>query len=214
MGQKLFNFIFLVISCTAYGQKYHSEDIVKRADSIIQAKVGERIFSQYFHYDSSSYYEFKSFFGKTKWKKLTASKKTKSRFKKIYVRYSFCLNKYNTYCLNTGVQFDSSLNEIGTVATYFIPDYVLNNTQCNLIPDTSAIEIAKSKFTRQGIKSITAGLSYDHNIKLYIWTVNNTLTKDINSFGEIYGKIQIVEIDALTGKILNFFPDAIYGTIR
>lgn len=38
--------------------------------------------------------------------------------------------------------------------------------------------------------------------------------KKIDSFGKNYGEIQIVEIDALTGKILNFWADAIYGPVR
>jgi hypothetical protein len=180
----------------------------------MQATVGERIFKQYLHYDSSSYYEFKNFSGKTKWKTLTAFKETKGKFKNISVRYLFCLNKYDIYCLSTSIEFDSSLNQKGKVSTYFIPEYVLDNTECNFITDTAALNIAKSKFTRQGIKPITAGLTYDHNRKLYIWTVDNTLTKKIDSFGKNYGEIQIVEIDALTGKVLNFWPDAIYGPVR
>ena len=180
----------------------------------MQATVGQRIIKEYFHYDSSSYYEFTSFFGKTKWKKLTAFKRTKGEFKNVYVRYSFCLNKYNIYCLNTGVEFDSLLNMKKVVATYFIPDYVLKNVECNFISDTAAINIAKSKFTRQGIKPVSAGLTYDHNKKLYIWTVDNTLTKNIDSFGKNYGEIQLVEIDALSGNIINFYPDAIYGPVR
>jgi hypothetical protein len=214
MIQRLFILLILFISTNSYGQQYYSADIIKKADSIMQATVGERIFKQYLHYDSSSYYEFKSFSGKTQWKTLTAFKETKGKFKNISVRYLFCLNKYDIYCLSTSIEFDSSLNQKGTIATYFIPEYVLNNTECNFITDTAALNIAKSKFTRQGIKLITAGLTYDHNRKLYIWTVDNTLTKKIDSFGKNYGEIQIVEIDALTGKVLNFWPDAIFGPVR
>jgi hypothetical protein len=214
MRQRLFFSLILFISTNSYGQQYYSADIIKKADSIMQATVGERIFKQYLHYDSSSYYEFKNFSGKTKWKTLTAFKETKGKFKNISVRYLFCLNKYDIYCLSTSIEFDSSLNQKGKVSTYFIPEYVLDNTECNFITDTAALNIAKSKFTRQGIKPITAGLTYDHNRKLYIWTVDNTLTKKIDSFGKNYGEIQIVEIDALTGKVLNFWPDAIYGPVR
>lgn len=214
MRQRLFFSLILFISTNLYGQQYYSADIIKKADSIMQATVGERIFKQYLRYDSSSYYEFESLSGKTKWKTLTDIKRTKGKFKNISVRYLFCLNKYNIYCLSTSIQFDSSLNQKGTIATYFIPEYVMNNTECNFITDTVALNIAKSKFTRQGIKPITAGLTYDYNKKLYIWSVDNTLTKNIDSFGKNYGEIQIVEIDALTGKVINFYPDAIYGPVR
>jgi hypothetical protein len=90
----------------------------------------------------------------------------------------------------------------------------MNNTECSFITDTAALNIAKSKFTRQGIKPINAGLTYDHNKKLYIWSVDNILTKNIDSYGKNYGEIQIVEIDALTGKVLNFYPHALYGPLR
>ncbi len=214
MRQRIFILIFLLISVTSYGQRYYSVDILKKADSIMQATVGERIFKQYFQYDSSSYFEFKGFFGKTKLETLMAIKRTKGSFKNVSVRYSFCLNKYNIYCLNTSIQFDSLLNQKGTVPTYFVPEYVWNNTECNFITDTTALNIAKSKFTRQGIKPITVGLIYDYNKKRYIWRVDNILTANTDSLGMNYGEVQLVEIDALSGQVLSFFMDAFYGPVR
>ena len=175
--------------------------------------VGERIFKDYMHYDSLSYYEFQDSFGETKFKRLAKSKRTKGKFKSVAVNYLFCLNKYNIYCLSTGVQFDSSLTQTGTIATYFIPEYVLRNTECNFISDSAAIVIAKTKFNQRGIKPISASLTYDHIKKLYIWQVDNVLTKNIDSFGNSYGLLQLAEIDALSGKIIKFYPDAIYGPV-
>jgi hypothetical protein len=204
----------LITSTFSFGQHYYSADIIKKADNIMKATVGERLFTKYFHYDTDSYYEYKNFWGKKSWKTLTDTKRTRGKFKNMRVRYLFCLDTFNISCLLTWIQFDSILNKTDTVDTYFMPKYVLENKKCNFINDTTAINIAKTKFTRQGIKPISAGLSYDHNKKLYIWSVSNVLTKNVDSFGKDYGEIQIAEIDALTGEIINFYPEAIYGPIR
>ncbi len=204
----------LIIPAISFGQRYFSTDIVKKADSIMKATVGERIFNQYFRYDNQSYYEYKSFWGKTSWKTLTDTKRTKGKFKNMRVRYLFCLDTFDISCLLTWVQFDSNLNNVGSVDISFIPKYVLENKQYNFINDKEALQIAKTNFTKQGIKPISISLSYDHNKNLYLWRANNTLTEDTDGFGSKYGKVQYVDMDALTGKVIGFYPDAIYAPIR
>jgi len=47
-----------------------------------------------------------------------------------------------------------------------------------------------------------------------MWTVENVLTSNTDSFTKPYGRIQFVNVNALTGSIINFYPDAIYGPIH
>lgn len=180
----------------------------------MKAAVGERIFNQYFHYDIQSYYEYKNFWGNKDWKTLTDTKRTKGKFKSMRVSYLFCLDTFNISCLMTWVQLDSNLNKIDSVDISFIPDCVLENKSCNFINDKYALQIAKATFTKQGIKPISISLSYDRKKNIYYWRADNVLTENIDSFGCKYGQVQYVDINALTGKVIGFFPDAIYAPIR
>jgi len=213
--RKLFLIVsILIISTVSFGQHYYSVDIIKKADSIMKATVGERIFNQYFHYDNQSYYEYKNFWGKTGWKTLIDTKRTKGQFKNMRVRYLFCLDIFDISCLFTWVQFDSNLNKNDSVDISFIPNYVLENKPCNFINDKDALQIAKATFTKQGIKPISLGLSYDRNKNIYYWRADNVLTENTDSFGSKYGQVQYVDINALTGKIIDILPDAIYAPVR
>ena len=214
MQKKSLTLIALLVSYISYSQKFYSADIINKADSLMKTVIGERVFKEYLHYDSSSSYEFKDFRGKSKWKSLVSNKRTKGILKSVEVRYLFCLNKYGFHCLYSIIEFDSLLNQKGNTETSFIPDYILNNTACNFITDTTAINIAKSKFTQKGIKPISATLNYNHFKNIYIWTVDNILTKNIDGFGEPFGKVQFITINALNGEIIDFYPDGVYGAVR
>jgi hypothetical protein len=214
MQKALFLVSFFLIPIISFGQHYKSADLIKKADSIIKTTVSERIFTSHFHYDTDSYYEYKNFWGKKKWKILTKNRCTKGKFKNMQMRYLFCLDKYNATCQLTWIEFDSALNKIGPLETGFIPEYILENKECNFISDTMALQIAKNTFNKKEIRKNSIGLSYDYKRKMYVWRIDNILTENTNSFGEKYGKIQLVEIDALTGKILSYYPDAIYGPLH
>lgn len=177
------------------------------------ATVGERVFREYFQYDSLSYFQYKNYFGKTKWETLTHVRKTKGRFEKMVVRYSFYLKKYK-YFSGTHILFDNLLNQKDSISTYFIPEYIINNNECNFISDTAAIAIAKSKFTKQGNEPNSVRFGYNHKIHRYIWEVVNKLTKRVNNGGSAFGELQIIEIDAITGVLVNFYPNALYGTLH
>ena len=204
----------LIIPTISFGQRYYSKEIIKKTDSIMKAAVGERIFNQYFHYDTQSYYEYKNFWGNKDWKTLTDTKRTKGKFKNMRVRYLFCLDTFNISCLMTWVQLDSNLNKIDSVDISFIPDYVLENKSCNFINDKYALQIAQETFTKKGIKPVSISLSYDRKKNIYYWRADNVLTENTDSFDSKYGQVQYVDIDALTGKVIAFFPDAIYAPVR
>ena len=139
---------------------------------------------------------------------------TKGNFVSMRVRYNFCLRNLNISCNMSIAEFDNHLNFVDTFNTNFIPQYVLDNTECNFITDTAAITIAKSKFSKQGVKPISAGLTYDYQKRLYVWKVDNVLIEKVDGFGKNYGELELVEINALDGIILSFSPYVIYGPLR
>jgi hypothetical protein len=52
--------LFCFITNFSFGQKYYSVEIIKKADSIIIATVGQKIFEEHYKFDSASYFETKT----------------------------------------------------------------------------------------------------------------------------------------------------------
>lgn len=191
-------------SAITYGQRYYPKDIITKADSIMKITVGDRIFNKYYHYSTDCYYQYKNARGKTHWKALTLTKRTKKIFNGMYVNYLFCLDTFNIACLTSSVHFDGNLKRTDSIQVDFIPAYVWEGKKCNFITDSMALTIAKQTFTRPGIKPIKMGLEYDYKKKAYSWNVTNTITENTDGLGRKYGDMQLCTIDAMSGKVIDF----------
>jgi hypothetical protein len=214
MLKLLITLVFSLRLLIVFGQQYQAEDILKKADSILIAHVGEKVFKEHYKYDQHSYYSYEDKRGKTRWKTLTDNKITKRGFREIALRYIFCIHQYNAICNTTTIRLDNNLKLIGEINTEFIPEYIRNNAASNIMADTTVLSLAKTVFTKPGVKPPSLRLSYDFNRKLYIWFVDNIITESLAANGDRYGRIETVEINALTGKIIAHHPEALYGHIR
>ncbi len=192
-----------LIASVCFGQHYYAANIIKKADSILKSTVGQRIFEQYYRYDSLSYYGYKNIFGRPKWKALTDRKRTKGKFTDMSVRYDFCIRKYGCPCNSTSISFDSKLNLTRPLNLDFVPKYILNNDSCNFISDTVALSISLTNFKEKGVKPVKIGLQWDYLKQIYIWSASNILSEYKNWLGEPYGKVETIDIDALSGKIIS-----------
>ena len=203
MFRYILTIAFLLIVSICFGQQYSSANIIKKADSILVAAVGKKVFTDYYHYDPSSYYEYRNKSGKIMWKDLAHSKRTTGSFIKVSVRYLFCLHNYDIPCNTTFIEFDSLLNMTKPLNSDFIPDYVIRNDSCNFISDSSALTIAKNNFKEKGIHPTHIYLEWDYKEKLYVWTAENVLTEQKDAFGNNYGQLELIRIQALNGTILS-----------
>jgi hypothetical protein len=188
-------------------------EIIKKADSIMAATVGEKIFAEHFKFDSTSYFESKTSFNNSLIKTLTKTKKTKGEIKSITIRYTFFIKKFEEPSVRTSLLFDKNLKLIKSIDKSFIPNFILQGTTNGFLTKENILNIAKSKFVKKGIKAIETTLTYDHNKNIYVWTVVN-ITKERKSNNEPYKEIELLEINASNGIILNFFPNGIQGTIH
>ena len=213
--QKLFISILLCVFInSSFGQKYYSADIIKKADSIMVAIVGQKIFEDHYKFDSASYFESKTSFNNDFIKTLTKAKKTKGEIKFINVRYTFYIKKFEQPFVWTGLVFDKNLNLKKAVDTSFIPKFILQGTTNDFLTKDNVLEIAKSKFVKKGIKPIETSLKYDHNKNIYVWTVVNTINEWKGYKDEISRDVEVLEIDAKNGSIITFYPNALQGPIH
>jgi len=189
-----FTFLCLLLMTKTEGQQYETDFILKKADSVLISKIGQRIFNDYYAYDSNSYYEFTGNNGERGWRGLTRDKITMGIFNKISVRYKFRLAAFKTRGYVTSVNFDSLLNLKDTLNTVFIPQYVWNNTASSFISEQQALAIAKRTFMQPVVVPVSVHLEYSYSRKKHIWSASNIFCRS---------KVETVEIDALTSQIIS-----------
>jgi len=198
----------------SFGQKYYSADIIKKADSIIVAAVGQKIFEEHYQFDSASYFESKTSFNDDLIKTLSKAKKTKGEIKLINVRYTFYIKKFEQPFVWTGLVFDKNLNLKKPVDTSFIPKFILQGRTNDFLTKDDILEIAKSKFVKKGIKPIETSLTYDHKKNVFVWSVVNIINEWKGYKDEISRDVELLEINAQNGDIITFYPNALQGPIH
>jgi hypothetical protein len=204
---------FMLSSIIVNAQTYKTKDILAKADSIMISKVGKDIFEKYYCLDSYSFFAYSKRKGKVKYEYLFKSPLTKGNLKAADVRYSFCLDVYNLPCLNERVKFDGVLNWVEKFNPDYIPKYILKNKPCDFVSDSAALITGTKTFVRKGIKPISLRLDFNHTKKRYIWCLYNTITEGTDFMGKPYGEMEEIQIDAVTGEVLEYTPNMLYGTL-
>jgi len=204
---------FCFILVPSFGQKYYSADIIKKADSIMVATVGQKIFDDHYKFDSASYYEAKTSSNDELIKTLTKVKKTKGQIKLINVRYTFYLKKFEQPFVWTGLVFDKDLKLNKPVDTFFIPKFIFSGTSNEFLTKEDVLEIAKDKFVKKGIKPIETSLTYDHYKKVYVWSAVNIINEWKDAYDNIQKEVELLEINAINGQLINFYPNALQGKV-
>ena len=205
MNQKTIQIILILsfFSLTRlYGQQYDTRFIIEKADNILKITLGDSLY-KYFEYDSDSYYEYTTKSGKTKWRTLIKKKKTKGNFVSTDVRFNFLYPQIKEIRGNTQVKFDKHLNLIDSIYLDFIPKFLLENRKCNFINKSEALEIAKDSISKKGIYDLSVRLNFDVMRKTYVYVISNILSERLNLAGYKHGDIEVVEVNAVSGKIIN-----------
>lgn len=196
----------IFLTTVVYGQKYKTNLIIAKADSILRTELGDTLFS-YAKYDKNTYYEYKSILGKKKWETLDKNKRTKGKFIEVDMRWFVVIPfpncpDYDTIKGMTSYRLDNLLRPIEKPYLEFIPENYWEKKKCNLISKEVAIEIARRDKLAQGIEPLIARLVYERKEKLFFWEITNYLTRNrvLKDFDS--GQVETVKIDANTGKVV------------
>ena len=207
---KRLTFLILTIGLTtsAFGQKYLTSDIRSKADSILRTYIGDTVLSKHCFYDTYTSYEYRDIFAKTHWERLSKSKKTKGQFVKADVRWNLIIPyptcvAYDTIKGQASFVLDSLLRPIQKPYLDFVPDFYWAKDSCHLINRDEALTIAKRQNLKKGIDSLKATIKYDIQSKTFSWEVSQTLWNKKNELNHNYGELEIVTIDAKTGKVIS-----------
>ena len=180
------------------------------SNSILKSKIGNKLY-QYFSVSEGSYYTFED----NKHQR-TGKFLGKQRLPKSFTTLNF-LYHFN-YPIIKGVKgglwliVDKSFNLIDSLSFDFIPQFLTKNKLLNFISVDTALAIAKANFIHKGLEIPIPELSYNDKLRKYTYTVSNKLTKILNQAGKECGEMEIVEIDAVTGKVEHIYK-GYYGLI-
>lgn len=213
MQKTTFITLFYFILVPSFGQKYYSADIIKKADSIMIATVGQKIFDNHYKFDSASYFETKTSFNNALIRTLTKVKKTKGQIKFINVRYTFFIKKFEQPFVWTGLVFDKDLKLNIPVDTSYIPKFIFSGTPNAFLTKEDILNVAKDKFVKKGIKPIETSLTYDHYKKVYVWNVVNIIGEWKDAYDNIQREVELLEINATNGQLISFYPNALQGKV-
>jgi hypothetical protein len=201
-------FCFTLIS--SFGQRHKTVDIVKKADSLIISIVGKDVFNKHYQLDTA----FKidpvqlTYDKEQEIKHISLTSKTTRRFKFISVNYIFYIKKYEQPTVLTRIILDKDLNPKYPVDTFFIPQFILKKTKDNFLSKDQALNVAKSKFKKQGLK-IESRIYYDPQRKGYVWEITNVLEE----FTGGNRSVEFIKIDPITGETIEIL-NALQGQLH
>lgn len=196
--------MLILISLTSIAQTYETEKIISKADSILKVVVGEYLY-QYYQYDSNSYYEYLTSRDKTNLENLSKKIKTKGKFIKTKVRFNFRHPDFDWILGYTSNAFDVNLKLKDTLRYDFVPLFVKENRPYDFISSDNAIKISRTRLKKKGIENIRTILHFDMQRQLYLWIVLNNFMKYETREKKIGYNTEYVNIDALTGEILEHY---------
>lgn len=189
----------LLISLISIAQKYETDLVISTAKSFLKDAVGPELIN-YFELDTNSYYEYKNFWGKTKWEEILHGKKTKGDFVnghhiRFTLKHPDFLFAPETY-RNIYVKLDSTLNLIEEINLETLPNFLLRDTTSNWLTPNQIDSVANNQNLITSVKPLSKHLTYNYNNRKYYWMVFNTIHE-----AKCYSDCEILHIDPVTGRI-------------
>ncbi|MES2543782.1 MAG: hypothetical protein V4548_02775 [Bacteroidota bacterium] len=206
--KNLFLIIYLIFYSSLFAQDLHTTKVLSISDSILFSKVDIKL-KKYFKVSEGSYYKY-SVSNKSKTRKFLSRNKLKKTTIEIWVLYSFNYTEIDGIISGVWVKLDKNLKLIEPLNLNFIPDFIINNKKSNFIEKNIVTEIAFKSFSKKGIEVTEPKLHFIGKFEKYTYSIYNKTTKFKNSNGKDAGKMEILEIDAITGEILEK-SDGYYG---
>lgn len=190
----------LFYSNSTIAQTTTTKEAIAIGDSILKSKIGDRLF-QYFNLSEGTYYTYDINHQRQWTGKLLNKRKLPKSFATLNLLYHFDFPQIKGVKGGLWLILDKDFKLTDTLNFDYIPQFVIENRSSQFISGDTALAIATRNFKQKGFEISTPDLSYDKNSKQYRYTVTNKLTKVLNHAGKDSGEMEIIEINAVTGKI-------------
>lgn len=201
----------LLLSINATSQATKTKEAIAIADSILKTKIGDRLY-QYFSLSYGTYYTYVDRHKRQVTGKFLSNKKLPRSFSTLNFLYHFDYPEIKGVRGGLWLIVDKDFKLLDTLNFDFIPSFLTQNKTSNFISIDTALTIAKANFKQKGIEITMPELFYNDKLKQYTFTTYNKLTKILNQAGKDSGEMEIVEINASTGRIERIY-NGYYGLI-
>lgn len=196
----------LTTTFTAICQKADTNQAIEVSKKLLLDTTSERILKYFsFEYDNGSYYKLgdrQKKYGYIPTKTLLPDKRLKNGWTEIWVRYDFNYPKVKGLKYATWVKLTKDLQLAEPIQLDFIPKFIWKNETSNFISEQTAANIASKQLKDTTLGRSSPYLSFDENLKKYIYTITNYLTKSVGRNGKDMGTMEILKLDAETGELI------------
>lgn len=193
----------LTTTFTAICQRTETNHAIEVSKKLLLDTTSEGIFKYFsFEYDNGSYYKLggrQKKYGYIPTRTLLPDRRFKSGWTEIWVRYDFNYPEVKGLKYATWVKLTKDLQLAEPIQLDFIPTFIWKNETSNFISEQTAAEIASKQLKDTTLGRSSPYLSFDKNLKKYIYTITNNLTKSVGQSGKDIGTMEILKLDAETG---------------
>ncbi len=201
----------LVVSTVVSARGIPTSKIIAITDSILDSKVGTHLFPYFEVSKEGSHYNYVSNNKKMISELILDKRNIKKDFNEIWILYQFNYNKIEGMKSGIWIKLNANLQLLEEPNLNSVPNFLINELPCNFISKQKAKEIGEKLFFKKSNEISDPKLEYLKKIEGYIYSLANKSLKLNN--GKKVVELEIVELDAYTGKLLNRY-DSYNGLIE
>ncbi len=199
-------FLALTTTFTAISQRTKTDEAIETSKKFLLDTIGEKVFKYFkFEYRKGSYYilgDRQKKYGYIPTKTLLPGKRLKNGWTEIWVLFDFNYPEVKGLKYATWVKLTKDLQLAEPIQLDFIPNFVWKNEPPSFITEQTAAEIGSTLLKDTTLGRSSPYLSYDKNLKKYIYTITNNITKSAGQNGKDEGMMEILKLDAETGAVI------------
>ena len=188
-----------------------TQKVIAVTDSILVSKVGEHLRCYFEISKEGSHYNYLSSNKKSIAELFVDKKKIKKNFHEIWVLYQFNYTKIEGMKSGIWIKLDGNLQLLEEPNLKSVPDFLIHDLPSTFITKKLAKEIAEKSFFNTIDVISDAKLEYLKKKDKYIYTIANKTLKIIE--GKRVVALEVIELDAYTGKLVNRY-DSYNGLIE
>ena len=192
--------LFLISTCAIAGS-IPTKKIVAITDSIMISKVGEHLRPYFEVSNEGSHYNYLSNNKKLISELILDKKKIKKNFTEVWILYKFNYTRIEGVKAGIWIKLDQNLQLIEEPNTNAVPNFLIEELPSNFISKQQARIFAEKLVKDQRNETSDAKLEYSKKIEKYIYSIASKSLKTNN--GNKVVELEIIELDAFTGKLLN-----------
>ncbi len=191
--------IFIPFFANAQVQKVESAKAI--ADSILKAKVGNRLIEYFFDGIQDSYFTNADTGNKRKLYKYPLTKKIPKKFNTLNFIYTFSYNKIEGVDGAFEIILNQDFKLERAIDLSFIPDFLINNTTPNFISKDSALAVVNQNLNEGKCELLEPTIAYLKEDKKFVYKIIKKLSKHPNKKLAYNGELEVILLNAYIGNL-------------